>query len=342
MEEIYKNKSVNLSYLRIISTIAVVVAHSWSTLTNNPSMFSLTNQEQVILELGWNLTKWEIPIFFMISGAIFLNSNKHFTLRESFTKYSKRMLLALIVFGVPYALMEIFFDTRIISIASIFEAFIRVLNGQSFGHLWYMYTLIGLYLFIPFLKVIVDKIDNKEYIALLLILFVYNFFFPFINELVGAQIAFIYPINTYPVFYLLLGNYLLNRKNCDLPIIIPIIAVLVTLLIVILVVIERGPFLTVMAYDSPIDAVLASSIFILFTKKRKDMTKIVWTIDRLCFGVYLVHPVFIHFTYKFLKITPLGDLFFMKSILFACGFIIVSFFASWIMQRIKPLKKYIL
>ena len=66
-------------------------------------------------------------------------------------------------------------------------------------------------------------------------------------------------------------------------------------------------------------------------------------IGSVSFGVYLIHPLFIQFVYKFLHIVPTGSsLFPIWSFLFAAVFIILSFLASWAMSLIKPLKKYVL
>lgn len=97
-------------------------------------------------------------------------------------------------------------------------------------------------------------------------------------------------------------------------------------------------------YNSPVIVLLSISIFMMFqgiTCKRKQN---VWKIDRLCFAVYLIHPVFINFFYKFLKITPLcfGNFYFIGVVIFWILFVILSFCSAWIMHHITLLKKYIL
>lgn len=339
-----KDKSASLSYLRIFATLAVLCAHSWSTLTNNPQLFTLSSFEQVFLEVGWNLTKWDIPVFFMITGALFLRTEKELSVTDVLNKYSRRMLLALLIFGVPFAMMEIYFDFRTISLSMIPKALLRVINGQSFGHLWYLYTLIGIYLFLPVMKLFVNQASECEYKFVMLILFVFNFCFPLIDNLCGTTIAFELPVSTYPLFWLMLGNYLTwyNPKWALKPWV-PIIGIMTMVPLVIAVVIMRGPFGAIMSYDSPVNVILAGSIFVLFLKIKKNRTKRLWTIDRLCFGVYLIHPVFIHFTYKYLNWTPIGCAMFpVLCIVYALVFIVLSFISSKIMSLISPLNKYIL
>lgn len=91
-------------------------------------------------------------------------------------------------------------------------------------------------------------------------------------------------------------------------------------------------------------AVLSIAVFCLFMGVKSDKIDFIWKIDRLCFGVYLIHPVFINFVYKFLKITPVTfDTFYpAMTFVFWIIFVIVSFVGVWIMYQIPILKKYIL
>ena len=102
----------------------------------NPDLFNLTASETTFLEIAYNLTKWCVPSFFMVTGALLLRKDKEITIRDCIWKYTKRMLLALVIFGIPYALLMIYFDTKTISLSMIPESILRVINGNSFGHLW--------------------------------------------------------------------------------------------------------------------------------------------------------------------------------------------------------------
>lgn len=98
-------------------------------------------------------------------------------------------------------------------------------------------------------------------------------------------------------------------------------------------------------YSSPIIAALSVVVFMLFKGLQIDdrWTERLWKIDRLCFGVYLIHPLFINFVYKFLKVTPVSfDKYCLMVPVFWIFFVCCGISASWAMSRIKPLKKYVL
>lgn len=97
------------------------------------------------------------------------------------------------------------------------------------------------------------------------------------------------------------------------------------------------------SYNSPLIAILASSIFILFERYNGYESNIIWKIDRLCFGVYLIHPLFIQFVYRFLKIIPVNfNTYPIITIMMFTFFTICAFLSSFIMRLIKPLKNYVL
>ena len=96
-------------------------------------------------------------------------------------------------------------------------------------------------------------------------------------------------------------------------------------------------------YDSPLIALLAASIFALFITKEWQSTRKLWELDRLCFGVYLIHPLFIQFTYRVLRITPIKfPLYPVMAVLIAMFFTCLAFGATWIIRKIPIMKKYIL
>lgn len=336
--------SASLSWLRIVATIAVVVSHTWSTLTDNTDLFFLTAAEIKLLETAYSLTKWAVPAFFMVTGVLLLKKEKEIEIHDCICKYAKRMLIALGVFGIPYAMLMIVFETKTISAALLFKAIVRVINGDSFGHLWYLYTLIGIYLFLPLIKGIVNHMSKRVIQYALILQFIFNFCIPSLNALTEMTIAFKIPLTTYPLFYMLLGYYIFYEKpDWAQKAWIAVSAVAASAIIIVVTGMSGAPLGIIMSYDSPIAVLLTVGVFMLFNKINHQSTARLWKIDRLCFGVYLIHPLFIQFCYKFLNVIPIrGELSMPLSILFAAGFVVISFGASWVMSKIKPLKKYVL
>ena len=193
---------------------------------------------------------------------------------------------------------------------------------------------------LPILKAFVNSDEDGRNIRwALLLLLTFAFVAPLIEGLTGADIAFYIPM-TYTVFYLLLGHYL----NCNqtLSIRLDVVVVLIVACLFAGAEIIGLGGIKIAAYSSPITAVLAAVIFDLFRHlKARGNVERLWKIDRLCFGVYLIHPVFIHLSYRFLGLTPIkfGGLYPLATLGFCLLFCLFSFAGSWVMIKIPFLKK---
>ena len=100
-----------------------------------------------------------------------------------------RIFIPLIVFGWIFALMEIYFETHTVYFRMVWEALLRVINRNSWGHLWYMYMLIGIYIFLPVLKCLVEKIPDELFNYLMGSLIVIGYIFPTINAVFKSNIS---------------------------------------------------------------------------------------------------------------------------------------------------------
>ncbi len=267
--------------------------HTCSTLTDNPGLFILTENQVAFFASSYQMMYWAVPVFFMITGVLLLNPDKKITPKQCITKYSYRVLLALIVFGTPFAILKTIIEKHSLNPFYIILAFKAVIENNSFGHLWYLYTLIGIYLVLPYLKKMVNNSKDSEIKFLLIVLFIIDFCFPILSEILCINIAFELPFK-YPLFYILAGYYFNKDKKrfANKTKIIVVFIFMCILLIWGLNYMELAPNLWT-AYTSPLISFLSVLVFIFFLTRQFPKSEKVWKTDRLCFGVYLIHPLFI-------------------------------------------------
>lgn len=343
------NKKIEISVLRILATVAIVFLHTCNTLTSNRDRYMLSEEQYGFFSSGTALMMWAVPCFLMITGELLLDSKKHIDLRTALTKYVKRPLIALFVFGIPFSMMELIMERKTLSISMFFDATINVINGESWDHLWYLYALVGIYLIIPFLKILVDNCSRELQLGLIVILFVFNCIIPFMDRLLRLNIEFVFPITGYTVMYLLIGKYITDNydtikfsanKNILWIVLLGIVIVFMTL-------VAKEDYLKYVGYNSPVTVLQSVLVYTL----GKNMKRIglssqvdkVWKIDRLCFGVYLIHTFFINLSYKMFNWTPVSsERYYLNIFLYTGIFVLLSFVASWLMSKIKLLKKYVL
>lgn len=341
-----KIKRYDISLLRIFATVFVILLHTCNTITNNEEMFVLTSIERSILETIIDLCMWAVPIFVMITGALLLNENKQITYKIILEKYMKRILLTLFMFGMIFSVMEQIAIEKTFKLSMLASAFFAVVSGNTWGHLWYLYMLIGLYAILPVVKIFVNNSSKKEQTYFLIIMFIFSFVIPFVGHFVDFHFGFYIPVTSFGLFYLLLGWYL---DKYEIKFNTQIRFIMVLMMFAIIVVLNFNfpqKSIGLMNYDSPIVAFMAMFIFTLFRGIKRKIDKgdrYVSYVERLCFGMYLVHPVFTNFFYKFLGWNPLTVGYFPFSIFgFWIVFVVCSLVSARILYGIIPLQKNIL
>ena len=95
-----------LDVLRVAATCAVVMLHTITGIMDNTDMTPFPFEHSFFLAIK-DLTSWCVPIFLMISGYLFLDPDRELTFGKMVTKYCRRVALALLLFGVPYAWLEL-------------------------------------------------------------------------------------------------------------------------------------------------------------------------------------------------------------------------------------------
>ena len=339
-----ENKLSGISLLRIVATISVIALHTAGTVTT--AVPQLEDGMHTFFSSVITAFCWAVPVFFMITGSLLLNPQKELTASKCVKKYVLRMVLALFVFGIPFALLMLVFERRTFNPAMLIDSVIAVFTGDTFAHLWYLYVLVGIYLILPVLRGFVKNAAKKDIEIVLAALFLPDFILPTVSAYTGLSFEFSVPF-TYPVFYLFAGYYIVKYKPAFLCHKSVNTAVVLLLTAAVFIMEYCSIPLHCFSYTGPLTAVMAAAIFSNFNvcagSDNHSHSGLIWKVDRLCFGAYLIHPVFIQFAYRFLKITPASfEMYYIAIIPFFIVFTVCSFAVSWIMSLIKPLRKYVL
>lgn len=332
----------NISFLRILATLGVVYMHTNTTILFNPQLFTLTSNQAIFFRFGHEFFLWTVPVFFMITGYLLLGSERELNYSIVLRKYALRIFLALTVFSLPFAVLKIYGETHSISVGAIFKAYVE---NESLAHLWYLYALIGLYLVAPILKAALKRLDDRTIACFLVLMVVFEFFIPMVSNLFNIKVAFGIPLK-YPIFYFVAGYYcrLLAGKERINMALANGTAVLGFLIIAALIVLGRFTFVSD-NYASPLVAVISVALFLIGIRQKKFQIKdkwqsFFWKADRLCFAVYLIHPIFIQTSYRVLKRTPIDyGAYPLLTIAFFVFFAIMSFVAAFFIVKLPGLKK---
>ncbi|QIK64452.1 acyltransferase [Leucobacter viscericola] len=153
--------------LRVVAIIAVVMLHvsitEWHELTpDNPRWDDLA--------VFGSMLRYCVPVFLMISGALFLNPERDVTWNSLFRKSIPRLLLLYAFWSLLYAVLVVYGPGGSRDPA---EFVTRFVTGHF--HLWFLLALAGLYLVVPILRLIARDRRVAWYFVALAIPFAFVF-----------------------------------------------------------------------------------------------------------------------------------------------------------------------
>ena len=248
----------------------------------------------------------------------------------------------MLIFGTVYAVMEIVFDSGLEQWYLLLpEAILRVLQMKSWDHLWYIYCLIGLYIITPFAKAAIINIRERQLWTLLCVLFFLNFFIPALNMMTGKQFSTFYISANQYFFYYLLGYYLSienNRiiRNKKIVYYAGAISFVIMSLWDALKISYCGDYSHWIRKANFLIPPMAIAVFVYFLTNHNlniQVGKVLKSISRCSFGIYLIHPFYVNIFYKVLHITPTSfPIVFGIVLLF-----VIVFAASWASTRIMTI-----
>jgi surface polysaccharide O-acyltransferase-like enzyme len=109
------------------------------------------------------LVKWCVPIFVMISGAVFLRPTMNNNICRIYVKNILHILVVFIFWSLVYASYQFMISDE----PTIRGWVIHFLRGHF--HMWFLLLILGLYILVPILRVLVKyrKITKTEHIIFL-------------------------------------------------------------------------------------------------------------------------------------------------------------------------------
>lgn len=346
-----------LDVLRVLATCAVVLMHVLTGATDVTDASIVPEYRSLLLSV-MDLVTWCVPIFLLISGYLFLNPGRTLTYPVMIKKYCRRIALAILLFGVPYAASELVVAERIFRIRMIPEALKMTLMGHTWSHMWYLYLILFLYLITPLLKKVLRVLPVWGVVAMMAVIFLGSSVAPFLNKVLDVNSIPVLPDGGVYFLYYLCGYFFAVREVCvDKGRNVWLTAAVAVLALGMILSRTLAGFSIQMAYNYPFTVLLAVLLFAAGWNGSIKKHRIPWQeAGALSFAVYLVHPVYVNLLYKFVKITPF-------TVLEQCGvqsvaagqavlILLLAAFClvvlalatatAWVLRKIPVLRKYVL
>ncbi len=284
-------------WLRGAATFAVVMLHMFNKiLTDHPVAELGAPMVITWTELQLVFTRWAVPVFLMITGALLLDP-KRTTSWEKIGRYVARMAAVLLVFCPIYSCMS----ARAITPQAIAEGLVKAATQGSWDHLWYVYALIGLYLLTPLLSGYVRGSTPAQQRMMLLVLAVPTLVIPTANFATGAGIVtFVWVTSS--LFYYLLGAYAHQHMRLSGRV---ATAGLGSLLVcafgIVVIVLTQGRYPKwLIRPECPLVALWALLLF-LAAKHHLDgrePPRVIASASQMSLAIYLIHPLVLIVLYR--------------------------------------------
>ncbi|EQC2550382.1 acyltransferase [Enterobacter sichuanensis] len=293
-------KWINLC--RAVAICAIVMIHTTSFYFYT---FQVGSEPWWVGNILNSASRWAVPLFVMISGFLLLNRGKTENVRLFYSRRLSKILVPIIFWSIFYL---IFFKYAIMKGASSFgfeQALDKLISGRPYSHMWFLFMMVGLYIFTPAIDRVFNLLNRLQIFILLMMWFSFSItytvllnIYPFKNTMwiswfllyvpyfIIGRILPDYNFNKYLVSILLLlsfavvfmGSYYLNVENNT-----------------------RSEFF----FDplSPGVILLSLSVYALLmhSKIKERYMIMINKISDISMGIFLTHPIFIYIAMEVVK-----------------------------------------
>lgn len=318
---------VFLDYVRVFACFLVILVHasenyygySDSTDMVGPQSYLANEADRLWVSVYDGFSRMAVPLFMIVSAFLLVPMREGQTAFQFYRRRAKRILPAFFLFMVLYCILPVSWNQIDLQTGLSDLRHLPFNFPTLAGHLWFMYPLISLYLFIPMISPWLSKASAKEerfFIYLFLISSLMPYLHRFIGDVWGEcfwnEFHVLWYFSGY-LGYLVLAHYIRKhltwsvRRRVLAGSIMTVIGAIWTILSFYVQaapgVVHDTPSLELGWSFCTINCVmLTSGAFLLFTCIRKSSEpKIVRELSDLSYGIYLMHIFWLGFWVGIIK-----------------------------------------
>src|SRR5512140_1122725 len=322
--------------IRVLAIYLVVVIHTSGQITNLWGKVPLAQ---------WLMGE---PLFFMLSGFLLLPRTE--SLRDFYSKRMLKIAIPFVVWSAIYLAVDCSGKPGVCTRDYLMQ---YVLLRKTFFHLWFLYSLLGIYFILPLLRLAIRPGMSTTVLWYVIVLWI---IFQPIRTLMDQFLHWSININAplatgfLPYFFLgyLLGDVALTRKRLILAGLVFVAGCLITIIGTYILTQHDGQFNGYFSDYTPIGVIPATGAAFLLLRRLSDVGffaterfhSFMRTVAGSTFGLYLVH-VLILWGLERLGITTLIGFALWSVPLVATVVFTLAFFAARILQKIPVVREIV-
>jgi surface polysaccharide O-acyltransferase-like enzyme len=336
------------SYVRAMSCIAIIAIHMvYSSLVVYQD--SITDTQKLGCRIAVNNLMWAVPCFFMVTGALLLDPNRALSYKKLFTRYIFKLLMVILVFNIIYSISDMFLNGNP-GTDQILNGVYKAFTGKTWSHMWYLYTLFGIYLMLPLYRMIAEKSKLGDIRYLLAVFFVFISLVPLL-DIFEISCGFDIPTATIYPFWIFMGyaihqGFLRNKR------VIPFFMFVSGTALLVMATWFRWNLPAeglekLFSYSSPLVITQAVGFYQMIgladNGKTGTIRNLLMWIDKRSFGIYLVHLIFIRWMLRYFHINPFAMVLPSGVVLalLVLLVLVLSGIVVWILQKIPLVNKLV-
>lgn len=328
------SRIVYLDYLRILACLLVIFTHAAMPAQESDGIYL-----SIISLMGSPSSE----LFLALSGAVLL------PIKTDFSSFYKRrfskLLPPLIIWSVVYSLRS--YLKGDIEFSNVIEQVIKIPFTPTVGVYWFMYVMIGLYLFAPIISPWIKSATKKQ-LEVFLLIWGITLLMPYVNifipNIYNANGNYYWTLCNFSGFlgYWILGCYLLKHPikiGFNFRWLLCSIGTLTYLFVLVILKLnnfEMDPYFDNLQIGS---AFLVAIIFTIVQNLSLKQSNIVSNIANCSFGIYLIHIIILRHVvgpfFESCNINPILETSIITLISFVISLLIVKILSK------LPFSKYI-
>jgi surface polysaccharide O-acyltransferase-like enzyme len=360
--KIHHARSIHLDLLKTIAIFLVCFYHVKLEITGQSGY---RNYNEYINYFINGVAAVSIPIFFMVNGALLLSRDYDF---EKHLYKTIKLFVLVYVWGSLTLAFYMYALSDQYSLSGFLWALWDLKVGRI-NHLWFLKTMVLIYLLFPIIKTLFDNPDKKNIILLSSLLFVFSFGNLFLNWAIniarfvggfeGFDIAkndrfdFFRTINPFgshffSVFYFILGGYLADkiRKGVRISSGTLLAGFLVSWLLLFLYGIMRykqtGHYYDIVWewYSMP-TLIMSLSAFLLMRNININNSRIahfISVIGKNTLGIYLIHVLIDAWLHPYFANLDCSK-YLLSNLAYAAAIMLISLFTAILIRRVPIMNK---
>lgn len=144
-----------LDTARWMAALAVVLLHSAAQSVSDAGAYGTADWS--VANLYDSAVRWCVPVFVMVSGTLLLDTRRPVDTRRFYQRRAMRICAPLVFWTLFYLCWRSLLDWWDGAGADFSLWPRKVAEGAPYYHLWYLYMIVGLYLFAPLVRTLYQR-----------------------------------------------------------------------------------------------------------------------------------------------------------------------------------------